>query len=63
MPNNLYNQLNSSQSNPPQKANINTIMQEVQQSGMCARDLFFTKVRQMGIDPQSILSQIPNQYK
>jgi len=63
MANNLFNQLNQSSQNSRRETDVNSIMQEVRQSGMSARDLFFKKVRERGIDPNSILSQIPMNFK
>lgn len=57
--NKLYEQLNGAvQSNVPKKVTPQDIIKEVQQSGMSARDLFFKKAKEMGIDPNSILAQL-----
>lgn len=58
--NSLYQQINQQSQNntQPQKLTVQDIMREVQNSGMSAKDLFFSKAKQMGIDPNSILSQL-----
>lgn len=55
MANNLFQQLNQVQNNNPQ---IQQIMNLVKQSGMTPKDLFYQKSREMGIDPNSIISQL-----
>lgn len=62
MANQLYNQLNTNTQKRPQ-TDINSILNEVAQSGMSAKDLFFKKVNEMGVNPQQILSQIPPQFR
>lgn len=59
MASNLYNQLN----NQKKPASVQDIMQEVRQSGMSAKDLFFKKAKDMGADPRRILEQVPTQYR
>lgn len=63
MANQLYNQLsqnlqqqmiNNLMSNPQ----YTQIMNEIKSSGMSPKDYFYQKTKQMGIDPQSILSQL-----
>lgn len=61
MANNLYNQLNQQSQN--RKADVNSIMREVKESGMSARDLFYKKVNEMGVDPNKILSQVPMNFR
>lgn len=67
MANSLYNQLNQTQMTTPAnnqpKATINSILDEVRQSGMTAQELFYKKASEAGINPQSILSQIPINYR
>lgn len=59
----LYNQLsqnlqqqmiNNLMSNPQYRQ----IMTEIKNSGMTPKEYFYQKTKQMGIDPQSILSQL-----
>lgn len=60
MANSLYNQLNQQlqnniiQSNPQLQA----VLRMVKESGMSPKDLFFQKTKEMGVDPNSILSQL-----
>lgn len=64
MASSLFNQLNNQQqTNYTQKATVQSVLQEVKQSGMTAQELFLTKARNMGIDPNSILSKIPPQFR
>lgn len=63
MANNLYNQLNQNQPYQNRQLTVQDIMAEVRQSGMSAKDLFLKKAQEKGIDPQSILSQIPNNFR
>lgn len=63
MASNLYQQLNQTQSQNNRKYTPQDIIQEVQQSGMTAQELFYKKVNEMGINPQQILSQIPMNFR
>lgn len=65
MASNLYQQLNQNQSQMPNNfqqmsntLNGKQILQEYRQSGMPAKDFFFKKAGEMGIDPLSILSKM-----
>lgn len=51
-PNQLIQQLISTN---PQVSNI---MKEIQMSGGDAKSLFYSKAKQMGVDPESILSML-----
>lgn len=62
MANNLYNQLNQTQQNN-ERPTVQSIIQEVQQSGMTAQELFFKKVQELNINPMDIINQIPNQFR
>jgi len=58
MANKLYEQLQ----NQPKQCEINPQLQQVikiiRQSGMTPKDLFYSKAKEMGIDPESILSKL-----
>lgn len=58
--NNLYNQLNSQMNNTNEKpkATVQSIIEEVKQSGLSAKELFYKKAQELGIDPNSILSNL-----
>lgn len=37
------------------------VLQDVQNSGMSARDLFYQKAKEMGVNPDDILKMLPIQ--
>ena len=59
MANNLYNQLNQQLQNNLMQSNpqLQSIMKMIKESGMTPKELFFQKAREMGVDPNTILSQ------
>lgn len=60
MANNLYNQLNQQLQNNLMQSNpqLQSIMKMIKESGMTPKELFFQKAREMGVDPNTILSQL-----
>ena len=56
MANQLFQQLNQ-QTARPKQVSIQDIMQEVNQSGMSAKDLFYKKITETGQNPDNIISQ------
>lgn len=60
MANNLYNQLNQQLQNNLMQSNpqLQSIIKMIKESGMTPKELFFQKAREMGVDPNTILSQL-----
>lgn len=59
MANSLYNQLNQQlQNNMMMNPQIQSIMNLVKESGKSPKELFFQKAKEMGVDPNTILSQL-----
>lgn len=60
MANNLYNQLNQQLQNNLMQSNpqLQSIMKMIKESGVTPKELFFQKAREMGVDPNTILSQL-----
>ena len=60
MANNLYNQLNQQLQNNLMQSNpqLQSIMKMIKESGMTPKELFFQKAREMGVDPNTIHSQL-----
>jgi len=58
MTNNLYNQLNQTTVREQTNPQLVNVIKEIKSSGLTAQDLFYLKVKQMGIDPNTILNKL-----
>lgn len=66
MASSLYQQMNQQSQPQPQSGNplfqnnpqVQQILNEVRTSGKSAKDLFFERAQQMGIDPQSVIARL-----
>lgn len=58
MANSLFNQINQQTSNNQINPQIQQVINMVKESGMSPKDLFYKKAQEMGVDPNTILSQL-----